>query len=459
MARLPFNSWRLATWALAVLWFASPTPTLRADPPGLSESAENLLRLDSATRDRLAQGEGIVEIAPVILPEKEALLGVNDHFGWPVGVKAGDSLVVVFHRLPTHWGGKDKRNPFSSSAVVVRSTDGGQSWSTPLDLKSLVQTPTRGCRLGFGNTLGLDAGGAVVVVTSYGVFRSEDQGATWRHLSGAFGETQLAGPRTNNGPRLLLHPKYGLVAPGHNTAENAGRSKRNPDGTPYIAPELWMRWSTDDGQSWSETKQDLPEFATPIEPTLLLDDGALLVVARCHGPESFESATGTWRYIQLWSRTGWLPLEAAFSTIRATGVGKGYTGPWTQDTVDLSFNPVTKRIECLATDRNGDAGAGGENQRNCQTLNLWSIAPEAFRQGDSQWQFEGTLLKRLGLMSKGEIDGMHPGAAVIDPAAGVQHIFIYAGQPQGPSGIFRITRSLDTPRVRQWLMLPSAAKK
>lgn len=441
------DAWWVPAVCVGLLSFTSSARVLGAEK-ALSEFAQQLLNFDQETRDQLERAEGVLELAPVILPEKGALLSVNDHFGWPVGVKAGDSLVVVFHRIPAHWGGKEKRDTFSSSAVALRSVDGGRSWSEPVDLKTLVQEPTRGCRLGFGNTIGTDADGAVVVVTSYGVFRSEDQGATWRHLSGAFGETQLAGPRTNNGPQLILHPKYGLVAPGHNTAENKKQGKRNPDGTPYIAPELWIRWSTDGGRTWSETKQDLPAFATAIEPTLLMHDGALLGVARCHGAESFEPATETWRYVQLWSRSGWLPLEAALSTIRATGAGKGYHGPWTQDTVDLSFNPVTKRIECVATDRNGDVGAGAKNGRNCQTLNLWSIAPAAFQRGDSEWQLEGTLLRRLGRMGKAEIDGMHPGAAVIDPAAGVQHIFFYAGRPQGPSGIFRLTRSLDTPRVR-----------
>jgi hypothetical protein len=54
-------------------------------------------------------------------------------------------------------------------------------------------------------------------------------------------------------------------------------------------------------------------------------------------------------------------------------------------------------------------------------------------------------------MGKGEIDGLHPGAAVIDTTAGVQHIFIYAGAPAGPAGIFRLTRTLDTVRLRTLL--------
>ncbi len=417
-------------------------------------SGHGWLRLTAECRTLLQRDPSLLTLEPVLLPCGRHLLGTNDHLGWPVAALSGKAIVVVFHRKPQHWSGKDKPDAHTSSAVAIRSTDGGKSWSEPVDLRQFVQTPTKGCRLGFGNTIGTDAGGAVVVVTGYGVFRSEDAGASWQHLPGAFGQDQLRGPKTNNGPQLALHPEYGLIASGHNTSEGV----RNPDGTPHIAPELWVRWSKDGGRTWQEARQDLPAFATAIEPSALVHDGGLFLVARCHGPESYEPATKTWRYVQLWSANGWLPFQAALTDIRASDVrdlSRGhYHGPWTQDTVDLSFNPVSCRIECVATDRNGNAGAGANNARNCQTLNLWSIDPAAFRRGESQWRFEGALLKRSGLMGKGEIDGLHPGAAVIDTAAGVQHIFIYAGAPAGPAGIFRLTRRLDTSRVAMLLRKP-----
>ena len=37
--------------------------------------------------------------------------------------------------------------------------------------------------------------------------------------------------------------------------------------------------------------------------------------------------------------------------------------------------------------------------------------------------------------------------AVIDAKRGVQHLFIYSGHPNGPAGVFRITRTLDTPKL------------
>ena len=48
-------------------------------------------------------------------------------------------------------------------------------------------------------------------------------------------------------------------------------------------------------------------------------------------------------------------------------------------------------------------------------------------------------------------DGFHPAAAVIDEQRGVQHIFIYSGHPNGPAGVFRITRTLDTPKLAAML--------
>ena len=52
-----------------------------------------------------------------------------------------------------------------------------------------------------------------------------------------------------------------------------------------------------------------------------------------------------------------------------------------------------------------------------------------------------------------EADGFHPAGAVIDPQRGVQHIFIYTGHPNGPAGVFRITRTLRTNKLTELLTL------
>lgn len=34
---------------------------------------------------------------------------------------------------------------------------------------------------------------------------------------------------------------------------------------------------------------------------------------------------------------------------------------------------------------------------------------------------------------------------------GVQHIFFYSGHPNGPAGVFRMTRTLETPKLSEFL--------
>lgn len=75
---------------------------------------------------------------------------------------------------------------------------------------------------------------------------------------------------------------------------------------------------------------------------------------------------------------------------------------------------------------------------------LWSIDPSEWSKG--LWRRECRLLDRGGKFYR-DADGFHPAGAAIDAKRGVQHIFIYAGQPNGPAGVFRITRPLDTPKL------------
>ena len=81
---------------------------------------------------------------------------------------------------------------------------------------------------------------------------------------------------------------------------------------------------------------------------------------------------------------------------------------------------------------------------------LWRLAPEDWETG--QWGRECCLLACRGTFYT-SADGFHPAAVVIDRKRGLQHIFIYSGHPNGLAGIFRLTRSLDTPVLRRILHL------
>ncbi|MEO2034711.1 MAG: hypothetical protein ABGZ35_21745 [Planctomycetaceae bacterium] len=103
---------------------------------------------------------------------------------------------------------------------------------------------------------------------------------------------------------------------------------------------------------------------------------------------------------------------------------------------DDTFNPETKRLEIV------------RSERHRMQLWLWSIDPADWAKG--QWRRECRLLMREGEFYS-DADGFHPAGAVIDEKRGVQHIFVYVGHPNGPAGVFRITRTLHTPKLNAFL--------
>ena len=67
-----------------------------------------------------------------------------------------------------------------------------------------------------------------------------------------------------------------------------------------------------------------------------------------------------------------------------------------------------------------------------------------------RWRRECRLFQRGGRFYA-DADGFHPAGAVIDVKRRQQHIFIYTGHPNGPAGVFRLTRTLDTPKLVEFL--------
>ena len=106
------------------------------------------------------------------------------------------------------------------------------------------------------------------------------------------------------------------------------------------------------------------------------------------------------------------------------------------DTSAICFNPVTRRFEVV------------QSKREDMSIHLFSIAPADWN--SSKWRHEGCLFKRTaGFYS--HADGFHTGGAVLDVKRGVQHVFFYSGHPGGPAGVFRMTRTLQTPNLARLL--------
>lgn len=396
---------------------------------------DQTLQIDDLERARLdaLEASNDVIIRPVALPMGVNLKPGNNHLGWPVSAIVGNTMLVAHHRTKFHHGDGPKLNDESSVAVVLRSTDSGETWSDPIDMRQfgVNEDPTV---VNFGLAFGV-IGSSVFLVSQYGVYRSDDEGISWRLLRGAMTQEQTGFHATGNpGPRVVIHPERGLVVPMGVTHE----------------PFLDLFSSGDEGKTWAHERIEVSSTIHPLEPTAFYHNGHLIFVTRNHTlPFKWhQSMLEPERPAMLVSNTGWFPMQHEGLTNISS-----YRWP---DTSDLDFNPVTNRYEAVVTNRSGGGPESERNEENEQTVNLWSISPEELYAGKAtSWRFEGTLLRlKSGMQDihNEDVDAAHPGGAVIDVEAGVQHIFIYCGLYATPAGIYRITRRLDTNELRKRLL-------
>jgi len=402
-------------------------------PLAALHAAETLLPLtpDSANQLDRAQKAGLIEIAPVHLPPPDG--GDCNHYGWPIATMTGDTLVVMHRRIPGHNAeGAGKPDPSMSYGIVLRSEDGGKTWSKPYDLRDCMKPEDRqrgglvplSHRAKFDkenkskegykvhlHSIGTMRDGAVVAINNHGVFRSDDAGRTWKHFSTALREDTFPHENINLGPNLIDHPQHGLLAFGNWFGE--------ADKYHSLRQQFVVLRSTDSGANWQveEHPAGFPQY----EPAALLHKERLLFVTR--------DQTKVRSHKQLTWQPGQPPQV----------INTNLEDPRLVDTVDFTFNPVTKRFEMV------------RSERHRMELWLWSMDPADWDKG--QWTRECRVVAiRGGFYSTA--DGFHPAGGVIDEKRGVQHLFIYSGHPNGPAGVFRITRTLDTPKLNAALNGP-----
>lgn len=398
----------------------------------MDEMISKTLIISEAEKKRLdvLEESKLVTVRPVALPTGRFLNGKNNHLGWPVGIKVGKTLLCAYHQTLRHHGGGPREDAKSSDTVVVRSTDGGETWSDPNDMKQFGVSK-KPMVLNFGNCFGVLIK-KVFLATKYGLYCSEDEGKTWALIPDALTQEQTGHKYTDNfGPRMIVHPKKGLVIP-----VGVVRS-----------PHLDLYCSNDEGLTWKHERHRVSNSIHPLEPTGMYHDGRLIFVTRNHTlPFKWhQQLKETQRPAMMISDKGWLPMTHQDLTNISS-----YRWP---DTTDVDFNPVTKRFEAVVTNRSGGAEENEQSEKGEQTVNLWSLSKEDMYAGRAdKWRFEATLLRlKSGMLgiSKNDVDAAHPGGAVIDEDEGVQHIFIYCGRYSTPTGIFRISRTLDTDKLRQ----------
>jgi hypothetical protein len=410
------------------------TPLHAAEETDLSGKLLGLTDEFSNQRATTAR-QGLLEIAPVDLPVKPP--GDCNHYGWPIATMVGDTIVVMHRRIPGHKAsGAGQPHEKMSYGIVLRSDDGGKTWSKPYDLRDcmLPADRTRGgivplshrAKFDKGNksskgykvhlhAIGTTRDGAVVAINNHGVFRSDDKGRTWKHFSKALRDDTFPYQIINLGPCILHHPQHGLLAFGNWFGEVASYHK--------YSDRLVAIRSRDGGATWKV--EDHPAGFRQYEPAVLLHDEKFLFVTR----DQTE--------VRAHKQMTWSPGKKP--QIMETNL----KDPRLVDTVDFSFNPVTKRFEIV------------RSERHRMELWLWSMAPADWAKGE--WRRECRLLARKGQFYS-TADGFHPAGAVIDEKRGVQHVFIYTGHPNGPAGVFRLTRTLDTRKLKATLSRTSQRK-
>ncbi|OAM91796.1 hypothetical protein AW736_01290 [Termitidicoccus mucosus] len=439
--------------------------SLRAAPPGGRPEIERLgsygavdayLRnMDDREPGRLKRLEeaGVLSLAPVTIPWGDDLHGGNVHFGWPVAVASADgrNVCVFFQRKPWHYNGADPsrdRDEYTTGAAMVRSTDGGKTWSAHTDMRSFAKGKSRIFPGGMSSVGRLDDG-TMLFINDIGVFRSSDNGATWEHFPDAFKTPWPQGVGGNRGPVIFKHPSLGMVVLSHMSRQ----------GDALILPAVLMWASQDGGLTWNahglNLTQSVPRRLT--EPLGLMLGDRLVVFGRSHDPSNAEAKKGRIYYGQAVFDAALEKNKAAYTNIACSDASRDLArlvgrdkarafGLWSQDTGEIIYNPVTKRVEAVVTNRAGRGGPRVDDHTR-QSLNLWSIDPQALLEGSAEWRFEGTLLERRTLDSPKFFDGMHPGAGVVDLERKEQHLYIYLGFYAGPAGVYKLTRSLDTPRL------------
>ncbi len=413
---------------LTALMLAPMAALHAADEPDLHRE---LLGATNETQLQLADGtrRGLIEIAPVNLPVHPP--GDCNHYGWPIATMVGDAIVVMHRRIPGHnprgAGGPHQK---MSYGIVLRSDDGGKTWSEPYDLRDCMSPEdrlrggivplshrfkfekenksTKGYKIHL-HAIGTTRDGAIVAINNHGVFRSDDRGRTWKHFSKALRDDTFSHEIVNIGPNIIDHPEHGLLVFGNWFGTAAGPKKSD---------QLVVLQSRDSGEHWKAESHNAG--FQQYEPAVLVHHNKFLFVTR-------NQTTGRDHQQMTWS-------PGAKPTVTPTNM----KNPRYVDTVDFSFNPVTKRFEVV------------RSERHRMQLWLWSMHPNDWAKG--QWRRECRLLAREGKFYS-TADGFHPASAVIDEKRGVQHIFIYAGHPNGPAGVFRITRTLDTPKLSAFLKL------
>lgn len=395
-------------------------------------------RLSQLTADeyRRIRGTEGMELTPVAVPRGDNIVTGNDYFDWPIATQIEDTILVLFNRRRHHFGRNEPRTDENSGIrMITRSSDGGRTWTEPMDLFQQVGRWDRTLFGGWGGGLGVHDG-VVYLALNEGLYRSEDQGATWSLVTAEpdfegvpldaipvfipDGETFIPAPPAIDAPlwspgmRITFDDERGLILWSTRGFKSEGRDGKVAS---HYGKYICALYSPDFGRTWQYQEQKLPEgiYLNEITP-LSFDNGKLAFFLRQGGHDR--------HYAQAYSETGWFPFQFATTSVGPTKV---------MDTPDVIYNPANGRLEAIAPYRFLDRP---------MDLRLYSIDADALAQGHTEWRFDGVLLTAKDRF--GRSDGFNPVGGVVDPDSGVHRFYIWLGDCKDRAAIYQYSRTLDT---------------
>jgi hypothetical protein len=382
--------------------------------------------LSQLTEEELAKfaGTDLLDVQPVIVPTPENTVGENDYFMWPIATMVEDTMVVLYARSPCHWGpDKGKSGGKGGIRMVVTSSDGGKTWTEPVDVLEAgtwEKTPF----YGFGGGLGVHDG-VVYLALCKGVYCSKDKGRTWDLVCEEPDFSRVPETTWAPGMRITFDAEHGLTIWTNSgfSQDYEARAKRGEYGTHMVA-----LYSPDFGKTWHHQSQPLPDGLRLSEVTAIPFEGQLAFFLR-NGLKNTYFGQG-------YSPTGWFPFQFACSDVGPVEI---------IDTPDIQFNPLTKRLEAGAPFRKGN----GPGPKGRMKVNLYSIAVDELAAGSTKWRYDGTLIRyrdRFGVS-----DGFNIVGSVVDTKRNRKVYHVWGGDCTGTAGIFQYSVSLDTPAVAHCL--------
>ena len=367
----------------------------------------------------------LLDLRPVVIPASGNIIGENDYFMWPIAAKIDETMVVLYQRTPCHWGpDKEKQDENSGVRMVVTSSDGGMTWSDPVDVLQAgrwKKTPF----WGFGGGLGVHRG-IVYLALNEGVYRSPDKGRKWELVSREPRFDDVDGIVWSSGIRLTFDAAHGLVVwtTSGFSQDYEQRANHGKYGTHLVAV-----YSPDFGTTWHSEAQSLPDELRISAMTPVQLSGTIAVMLR----NGLRNAS----YGQGYSGTGWFPFQLALTNIGPTG----HT-----DDPDVNFNPVSRRFEVAAPFRNG----GGPGPKSHMKVNLYSMEPAELARGKTEWRYDGTLIRYKD--DFGKADGFGVGGSVIDMERQAKVFHVWGGDCNDKAGIYQYSASLDSRAVSRYLL-------